>query len=99
MSTLSASSAFTGFHSMSKKRAKRELGPFSSTSRHHGFDDFAMPMWFGTRSRMWPIPWDRSDSIHAQYSSSVPISGLSRVGSATSYPCALPGTAFKYDDA
>ena len=24
---------------MSKKRAKRELGPFSSTSSHHGFAD------------------------------------------------------------
>jgi hypothetical protein len=48
---------------------------------------------------MCPIACDRSASIQAEYSSGVPISGLSIVGSATSYPCGLPGTAFKYDEA
>src|SRR5262249_28299958 len=99
MSTLSASSCFTGRHSMSKKRAKRELGPFSITSNHQGLDDFAIPMWLGTRSNTWPIERDRSASIQAQYSSAVPISALMRVGSITSYPCGLPGTAVKYDEA
>ena len=51
---------------MSKKRAKRELGPFSSTSSHHGFADFAMPMWLGTRSITWPMPRACSASIQAQ---------------------------------
>ena len=43
-STVSASSRFTGCQSMSKNEARGELGPFSSTSSHHGLESPAMPM-------------------------------------------------------
>ena len=39
---------------MSKCSAKAELGPFSSTSSHHGFCPLAMPMWLGTQSSKQP---------------------------------------------
>ena len=51
-SSLRRSSRFTGNQSMSKKRPARALGPFSRTSRHQGFVDVAIPMWFGTKSTM-----------------------------------------------
>ena len=36
--------------SMSKTGAKRELGPFSSTSCHHALSAASTPMWLGTMS-------------------------------------------------
>jgi len=85
---------------MSKKRAKRELGPFSSTSSHQGFADSAIPMWFGTRSMTCFFPCRVIQCLDPRpVLVVVPMSGLKRVGSATSYPCGLPGTAFKYDEA
>ena len=80
---------------MSKYRAYGELRPFSRTSRHHGFVLGSQDMWFGTKSTMWPSPWDRRASHQPAYSASDPSSGLSEAWSPMSYPCVLPGTALR----
>ena len=63
---------------MSKKVAKGELRPFSSTSFHQWLESLAMHMWLGTTSSTRPIPRARSAAPSASRSLSVPSSGLSR---------------------
>src|SRR5439155_18501854 len=72
--------------------------PFASTSIHQGFSD-DMAMWFGTTSRTRPISCRRSSRTRRSKSRREPSSGLSRVGSTTSYPCAEPGRAARSGDA
>ena len=69
---------------MSKVPAWTAAGPFSSTSTHQTLAGSPTPMWLGTMSSMSPMPRDRRVSERALKSSSVPSSGLSWVGSATS---------------
>ena len=53
---LSCRPAAGGCHSMSKKSAKYEPSPFSSTSSHHALPGSLMPMWLGTTSSRIPMP-------------------------------------------
>ncbi len=69
---------------MSKKRADRALGPFSSTSSHRRLRSPATHMWFGTRSSKSPMLRVRSSSVSARNASSPPSSGFTASWLATS---------------
>jgi len=63
---------------------------------HHGLYSDA-DMWLGTMSSRIPSPCDRAPSTKPVHADSPPKSSLIRVGSVTSYPCWLPGTACRQE--
>ena len=69
---------------MSKKEAKGELRPFSSTSFHQWLSELAMHMWLGTTSMISPMSRCFSAAASASRSPSVPTSGFNRAWSMTS---------------
>ena len=69
---------------MSKYTAYGLARPHSSTSSHQALSAPPTPMWFGTISRISPIPRARNASIRVRSASSPPSSGLMRLWSTMS---------------